>query len=89
MFNVDYFTMPTMVAVITMLLTKSKLFSSIRDWFPEWVPVHCPVCICFWIASPCLYYGVPPYFTIIAIANLWMFAIAKLYLAVEEMDYDG
>jgi len=75
------------IAALTMLLSRSKLFSPLRNLFPDWFPLHCPVCLSFWIASPVLYLGFAPYLASVTFSNLFMLGIAKLYLAVDDMDY--
>jgi len=82
-----YFAEPAAIASLTMLFSKSKLFAPIRNKLPNWTPIHCPICLSFWVASPMLYWGLVPYLASVTFSNVWMFAIAKLYLAIDDMDY--
>lgn len=75
------------VAALTMLISVSKLFAPVRNLFPEWAPIHCPVCLSFWIAFPHLVTGFTAYLSIVTFSNLFMLGIAKLYLAIDDMNY--
>lgn len=81
-----YIVFSAAVASLTMLLSRSKLFSPIRDLCPEWTPIHCPVCLSFWCAALALYWGPIQYLATVTFTNLFMLGIAKLYLAVDDMD---
>lgn len=83
-----YFEASAAVASLTMLVSKSKLFIPIRNKLPDWTPIHCPVCLSFWVASPALYWGPIEYLATVTFSNLWMLGIAKLYLAIDDMDYE-
>ena len=83
----NYFEYSACVAVLAMLITKSVLFARPRDLCPDWVPCSCPICLGFWIAMPAMCDGPIFYLTIVGLSNLWMLAIAKLYLALADMDY--
>jgi len=75
------------LAAITMLLSRSKLFGPVRNRLPSWLPIHCPVCLSFWAAAPYLF-PIMDYFTLVTFTNVWMLLIAKLYLAIGDMDYE-
>ena len=93
LFPDTYFIYPAAIAAFTMLVCKSKIFSWLRDQCPDWTPVHCPVCLSFWVASPAMFdaptfsEGWIQYLAIVTFSNLFMFGIAKLYLAIDDMDY--
>ena len=83
-----YIEVSAAIAALTMLLSRSKLFAPIRNRLPDWMPIHCPVCLSFWMASPLLYYGFVSYLAGVTFTNAWMLVIAKLYLAIDDMDYE-
>lgn len=82
----NYLEYSAAIASLTMLLSRSRLFAPIRNLLPTWPPIHCPVCLSFWIAAPTLYYGLISYLASVTFANLFMLGIAKLYLAIDDMD---
>jgi len=75
------------IATISMLITASKLFAPIRNQLPDWTPAHCPVCLSFWVAMPWAA-SFTQYCALVAFANAWMLIIAKLYLAIDDMNYE-
>ena len=83
------------VASLSMLIAKSKLFVPVREFF-DLDLLHCPLCLAFWIAAPFIYmqydydwYRMAVlYFAVTTLADAWMLVIAKLYLALDEMDYE-
>jgi len=75
------------VASLTMLVSRSTLFTPIRNKLPD-KPFGCPVCLSFWVSTPALWWGPVAYFATVTFSNLWMLGIAKLYLAIDDMDYE-
>ena len=81
------------LAAFTMLVSKSDAFSWVRSWCADWTPIHCPVCLSFWVCSPAMLdattfsQGFMQYLALVTFSNLFMFGIAKLYLAIDDMDY--
>jgi hypothetical protein len=60
----------------------------VRDRLPAY-PFGCPICLSFWAALPAVYYvGPVGYLATVTYSNLFMLGIAKLYLAVEDLDYE-
>ena len=82
-----FFGSAKVVASLTMLLSRSKLFAPVRNKLPDWTPIQCPVCLTFWISLPLFYFGFVSYLASVTFANAWMLVIAKLYLAIDDMDY--
>ena len=83
----NYIEVSAAVAALTMLISKSTLFTPLRDKLPD-KPFGCPVCLSFWVAAPILYWGPVAYLATVTFSNLWMLGIAKLYLAIDDMDYE-
>jgi len=89
-----YIELSAAVAALTMLLSRAKITSVLRKYSPEWSPIHCPVCLSFWVAmlpaiplvSEQAWMG--RWLALVAFSNLWMLGIAKLYLAIDDMDYE-
>jgi hypothetical protein len=90
---IDFVIPAAALASLVMLLTKSKLFSWWRNICPDWFPAHCPVCFSFWACAPFALHGhtfadgFAQYLALVTFSNLFMFGIAKLYLAIDDMDY--
>ena len=96
MLYIEPFIMPAAAfASFTMLVSKSTAFSWVRSKCPDWTPVHCPVCLSFWVCSPVILdaptfsQGWIQYLATVTLSNLFMLGIAKLYLAIDDMDYEG
>lgn len=73
------------VAVIATLVSESMVMSPIRDYIDTYF-VHCPVCMGIWLAMPFAWYGFFHYFLVVAVSNLWMLIILKLYNELEGND---
>lgn len=92
-FLMYYIELSAVIAALTMLFSRAKITSKLRDLLPSWNPIHCPVCFSFWVSAVA---AVTPmetcYFVrwlaLVTFSNLWMLAIAKLYLAIDDMDYE-
>lgn len=87
MMPLEYIEASAAIATLTMLLSRARITAPIRNKLPDWTPIHCPVCLSFWIAAPAMYWGPVAYLATITFSNLFMFGIAKLYLAIDDMDY--
>ena len=82
------------VGVMACLVSESKIAAPIRDgigrlsrnWLTSGLTnlVYCPICLAFWFAIPYLAGGVNAYFTTIAISNIWMLVILKVYRELDE-----
>jgi hypothetical protein len=82
------------VGVLACLVSESNIAAPIRDgierlprsWFTRKLTdlVFCPICMAFWIALPTLTDGVLFYFTTVAMSNLWMLVILKVYRELDE-----
>jgi len=83
----NYIEVSAAVAALTMLISKSTLFTPLRDKLPD-KPFGCPICSSFWVTLPILYWGPVAYLATVTFSNLWMLGIAKLYLAIDDMDYE-
>lgn len=83
----ELITVSAAVAVLSMLITVSALFEPVRATLPTFNGLfYCPICLGFWIAIP---YSTSfnEYLLIVALSNVWMLVIAKLYLAIEDLNY--
>jgi hypothetical protein len=77
------------VAVLSMLITVSKLFQPVRERLPDFNGLfYCPICLGFWLAIPAFYLGIIEYFVVVALSNAWMLIIAKLYIELDMMNGD-
>jgi len=73
------------VAVIATLISESVIMEPFRDLFKTYL-VNCPVCLGFWLALPTVYWGFTHYFLVVALSNVWMLVILKLYSELEKAD---
>jgi len=71
------------VAILSTLISESKLFAPVRKRL-DFSLLYCPICLSFWIAAIYLTNGVEHYFLVLAIANVWMLVVMKLYEAIDE-----
>ena len=79
-----YLTWGAGIAVISCLISESKLWHPIRQYL-NFDLLYCPICLGFWIAAPVLYHGMIPYLATIAFSNLWMLVILKTYRELDEL----
>lgn len=95
---IDLFLLITMhaaiVGVTACLVSESKIAAPIRDGIGR-LPrnrltrgltdlVYCPICLAFWLATPYLSGGATAYFTTVAISNIWMLVILRVYRELDE-----
>jgi len=73
------------VAVLATLISESVLMSRFREKFNTYL-VNCPICLGFWLAAPTFYWGFTHYFLVVALSNVWMLVILKLYNELEQSD---
>jgi hypothetical protein len=75
------------VGVLACLISESEIAAKLRLWL-NWRVMYCPICLGFWLALPALYWGLLHYFTVIALSNLWMLVILKVYEALDATAED-
>jgi len=99
---IDLFLLITMhaavVGVLACFVSESNLAAPIRNgigklpknWFTRNLEslVYCPICLAFWIALSVLPDGILFYFTTVAISNVWMLVILKVYRELDEAAED-
>ena len=83
----DLFPLITMyaaaVGVMACLVSESRIAAPIRDRI-GWRVLYCPICLGFWFALPAAIHGVLFYFTTVAISNIWMLVILKVYRELDD-----
>lgn len=75
------------VAVIACLISESELAAPIRE-FLKWRVLYCPICLGIWLALPLFWYGWGHYFLTVALSNLWMLVILKVYESLDAVGSD-
>lgn len=78
----DLLAQAAFVAVVSTLVSESVLMSSFRDKCDTYL-VNCPICMGIWLALPFMWFGFLHYFLVVAVSNLWMLIILKLYDTLE------
>jgi len=78
----DVFAMSAAVAVIACLISESEIAAPIRKLF-NWRVLYCPICLGIWLALPAFNYGWAHYFKVVAISNVWMLVILKVYESLD------
>lgn len=79
------------VGVTACLISESEIVTPIRNLLVRWSPSrikplwHCPICLGFWVAAPALMYGWIYYFTVVALSNVWMLVILKVYAELDAV----
>ena len=81
------------VGVLACLVSESEIMAPVRAWFQalpkNWFTykltslVICPICLAFWFGVPALLGGFDYYFLVVAISNVWMLIILKVYESLE------
>ena len=71
------------VGVVACLISESTIMSPVRDYF-NYTLLFCPICLSFWIALPAFFIGFFHYFLVVAMSNIWMLLILKVYEAIEK-----
>jgi len=71
------------VGVIACLISESTIMSPVRDYF-NYTLLFCPICLSFWVALPAFSFGLLHYFLVVAMSNIWMLLILKVYEAIER-----
>jgi hypothetical protein len=71
-----------LVGVLACLISESQIMAPIRNRL-GWDVLYCPICLGFWIASPELVHGPWHYFLVVALSNVWMLVILKVYEALD------
>jgi len=72
------------VAVLACLISESNIAASFRDAM-EWPILYCPVCLGFWLATPTLAHGPLHYLFVVALSNVWMLVILKVYAELDAI----
>lgn len=71
------------VGVIACLISESTIMNPVREYF-NYSLLFCPICLSFWLATPTLFFGVLHYFLVVALSNVWMLIILKVYESLER-----
>ena len=72
------------VGVIACLISESQVMATVRDKI-GWRILYCPICLGFWLAVPSLVYGLLHYLFVIALSNVWMLVILKVYAELDAI----
>jgi hypothetical protein len=75
------------VGVLACLVSESRIAAPIRDRI-GWSVLYCPICLGFWLALPVVLKGILFYFTTVAISNVWMLVILKVYRELDDSSED-
>jgi hypothetical protein len=75
------------VGVIACLISESNVAATIRDKI-GWRILYCPLCLGFWLALPAFVYGPLHYLFVIALSNMWMLVILKVYAELDAIGDD-
>ena len=76
------------VAVLACLISESNIASIVRDKL-GWRILYCPICLGFWLALPVIAHGILYYLFVIALSNVWMLVILKVYAALDAIGDDA
>ena len=76
------------VGVIACLISESEVAATIRDKI-GWKILYCPICLGFWLAAPVLLHGPLHYLFVIALSNVWMLVILKVYAELDAIGDDA
>jgi hypothetical protein len=71
------------VAILSTFISESKLLSPIRNKL-NFDLLYCPICLSFWVGAIYLYSGIGHYFLTLAIANVFMLIVLKVYRELDE-----
>jgi len=71
------------VGVLACLISESKLLAPIRESL-DWDLLYCPVCLGFWLAIPSLLWNWKAYFLVVALSNVVMLVVLKVYSELEK-----
>jgi hypothetical protein len=75
------------VGVLACLISESEIAATVRDKL-GWQVLYCPVCLGFWLALPSFVYGPLHYLFVIALSNVWMLVILKVYAELDAIGDD-
>ena len=76
------------VGVIACLISESAIMATARDKL-GWRILYCPLCLGFWLALPLFVYGgLLHYLFVIALSNVWMLVILKVYAELDAIGDD-
>jgi len=79
------------VGVLACLISESNIAAPVRDRL-GWRVLYCPICLGFWLALPAFVYGPLHYLFVVALSNVWMLIILKVYAeldAIGDSDADS
>lgn len=80
---IDILAHAAFVAIVATLVSESMALSRFRDYCDTYF-VNCPICMGIWLAAPFLFFGFFHYCLVVAVSNLWMLIILKLYNELES-----
>ena len=75
------------VGVLACLISESEIAATIRDKI-GWRLLYCPICLGFWLALPAFIYGPLHYTLVVALSNVWMLVILKVYAELDAIGDD-
>ncbi|MHC4302090.1 MAG: hypothetical protein ACYS7Y_32915 [Planctomycetota bacterium] len=77
------------VGVVSCLISESNLLAPFRQWL-GWRLLYCPICLGFWLAAPVFvtYWCPWFYFLVVALSNVWMLVILKVYAELDAIGKD-
>jgi hypothetical protein len=88
---IDYLVMAAQhaaaVGVLACLISESEIASTVRDKL-GWRILYCPICLGFWLAAPTFVYGPLHYLFVVALSNVWMLVILKVYVELDAIGDD-
>jgi hypothetical protein len=75
------------VGVLACLISESEIAATLRDKI-GWRILYCPICLGFWLALPAFVYGPLHYLFVVALSNVWMLVILKVYAELDAIGDD-
>jgi hypothetical protein len=75
------------VGVVACLISESEIAATVRDKL-GWRILYCPICLGFWLALPAFVYGPLHYLFVVALSNVWMLVILKVYAELDAIGDD-
>jgi hypothetical protein len=71
------------VGVLSCLVSESNILAPMRKAL-TWPVLYCPLCLGFWIALPCMFWGPLHYLLVVAFSNVWMLITMLVYEAIDR-----
>jgi len=72
------------VGVIACLISESDIAATVRNKI-GWRILYCPICLGFWLAAPTIICGPLHYLFVVALSNVWMLVILKVYAELDAI----